>query len=202
MAPLALLTALAVAAGGCGGGEEESTTSASNPAETSTTGASSNPATSGGASPHGQASDPGEQREPAPGGEASIEGFGAEAEGSEREAVLAAFRGYLDALADEDYATACSRLSADVKRSLEQLAPGKLKRQGCAAILPRLLAPSAAAIAGEQAQGRITRVRVEDDRAFVVFEAPGARLYMLTMAREGGGWRATTVAASVLVPSL
>ena len=37
-----------------------------------------------------------------------------------------------------------------------QRPPGRLKRKGCGAILPKLLAPSAAAIAGEQAEGRIT----------------------------------------------
>jgi hypothetical protein len=44
-------------------------------------------------------------------------------------------------------------------------------------------------------------VGVRGDRAFVVFHAPGAKLFQLTMVREGGRWKTTTIAASVLVPS-
>ena len=45
-------------------------------------------------------------------------------------------------------------------------------------------------------------MRDEGDRAFVVFKAPGAKLYQQTMVREGGEWKVATVAASVLVPDL
>ncbi len=44
-------------------------------------------------------------------------------------------------------------------------------------------------------------MRVQGDRAFVVFHAPGAKLYQMTMVQEGGNWKTATVAASVLVPS-
>jgi hypothetical protein len=136
------------------------------------------------------------------GGEASIEEFGSEAGGSDREAILAVFTDYMNAVADKDYATACSHLSAIVQSSLEQLAGKALKAKGCTAILPKLLAPTAPQIAREQANGKITKVRVEGDRAFVVFKAPGAKLFQQTMVREDGAWKASTVAASVLVPSL
>ena len=135
------------------------------------------------------------------GGEKSIEDFGSEAQGSGRSAVLAVFTDYLGALAAKDYATACSHLAVRTQRSLEQFAPPQLRHGGCAAILPKLLSPSAAAIAREQASGKVTKVRVKGTMAFVVFHAPGARLYQLTMVKEGGNWKATTVAASVLVPS-
>ena len=193
---------LAVGLAACGGGDSDETT-------TSTTNAATAPATSGDSaqrppSAGGESSggSGGEEQEPARGGEASIEDFGAEAAGAERAAILGSFEGYLNAIAGEEHAAACSHLAANVQRSLELLAPKRLKGKGCAAILPRLLAPTAAAIAREQAAGRITKVRVEGDRAFVVFHAPGAVLYQMTMAREGGGWKATTVAASVLVPEL
>lgn len=134
------------------------------------------------------------------GGEKSVEEFGSEAGGEDRGSILAVFEGYLGALADEDPARACSYLAASVQRSLAQLAGGKGK--GCARTLPKLLAPAAAAISREQANGKVTRVRVEGDQAFVVFHAPGARLYLLAMAREGGEWKSTTITASVLVPQL
>lgn len=138
---------------------------------------------------------------PHEGGEKSIERFGAEASGPERAALLDAFHSYLKAIAAGNSGTACSRLAARVRHSLEQLASGESRREGCAAILPRLLAPAAAGAARQQAEGRVTRIRVGGDRAFIVFHAPGARLYQLTLVREGGRWKASTASPSILVPS-
>ncbi len=136
------------------------------------------------------------------GGEASIEEFGSEAEGSDREQLLAVFDDYMNAVADKDYGTACSHISATVQGSLEQLAGEAHGGKGCTAILPKLLSPTAPAVAREQANGKITKVRVEGDQAFVVFHAPGAKLYQLTMVKEGGEWKTATVAAGILVPDL
>jgi hypothetical protein len=136
------------------------------------------------------------------GGEASIEEFGSEAAGSDRQELLGVYSDYMNAIAERDYGAACSHLSATVQNSLEQLAGKALKGKGCAAILPKLLAPTASVISRAQANGKITKVRVEGDRAFIVFHAPGAKLYQLTMVREDGEWKAATVAASVLVPDL
>lgn len=192
---LLIVSALASALVGCGGGDEESTSTPSAGSASGATTTQTNPAApAGDAAEHGV----GEVHR---GGEASIEEFGSEAEGSEREAVLAVFTGYLNAIAEEDYPAACSHLAATVRSSLTQLA-GEASRSACAALLPKLLAPTAPRIAHEQANGRITKVRAEGDRAFVVFRAPGAELYQLTMIEEGGEWKATTVGASVLVPEL
>jgi hypothetical protein len=139
-------------------------------------------------------------KEAAGGAEASIEGFGEEAGGNERSALLAAFEGYLRAIEEEDGPAACSHLSATVRRSLEQIAAESLPGKGCAAILPRLLAPTAPRVAREQRTGEVTKVRIEGDRGFVVFRAPGARLYQLPMAKEGGRWKAANATAGVLVP--
>ncbi len=135
------------------------------------------------------------------GGEKSIEEFGEEAGASDREAVLSTFEGYLNAVAEGDAATACSYLSAAVQESLQQLV-AKGKSADCAQILPQLLAPTATTIAREHARGEVTRVRVEGDQAFVVFRAPGAKLYQLGLIDEDDEWKATTIAASVLVPDL
>lgn len=44
-------------------------------------------------------------------------------------------------------------------------------------------------------------MRVKGDRAFVLYHAPGARLYAMTMMREGGAWKATMIAGTVPIPS-
>ncbi len=172
---LAVLVAavLTVGVGACGGDDEQGTASEATTAP----------------------SDGGQAK----GGEASIEEFGSEAEGAEREEILAVFGDYFDALAAENYGAACARLAATVQGSLAQLTKGG---GDCAVALPKLLAATAGQIAREQADGEIVKVRVEGDRAFVVFKAPGAKLYQLTMVEEDGEWKTSTVASSVLVPDL
>jgi hypothetical protein len=182
-AVLAVLLLLALAAAGCGGGGGDSTSTAQQAGSAS-----------------GDSSPP-QSRKPYQGGEKSIEEFGQEASGSQRSALLGAFHAYLGALAARDYASACGHLSVNVRRSLEQLLAKAKKGVGCPRVLPALLAPTAATIARQQDEGQITKVRVKGERAFVVFHAPGAKLYQLTMVREGGRWKVATVAASVLVPS-
>ncbi len=134
-------------------------------------------------------------------GEKSVENFGAEAEGSDRQAVLTAEQAYLTALASRDYTAACSHMTVQTQKSLQQVVVKRLRSEGCPAILPKLLSPTAPAVARQQANGKISKVRVDDDRAFVIFRAPGAKLYVFTMQREDDAWKATTVAASILVPS-
>lgn len=145
--------------------------------------------------------DPGPQQSSAPKGEKSIENFGEAATGATETSIVGVFKDYFRAIIDEDPAAACEYVAANVKESLQQIA-GKGRQLECAQILPQVLAPTAPTIAHEQLSGEIKRVRVEGDRAFVVFHAPGAKLYMLALRREDGAWKATTIASSVLVPQL
>lgn len=184
---------LALAGSGCGGDGNTASSSTSSAQETSASQASEESSGESSATSTSQAS------EEYVGGEKSIEEYGAEAGGGERGAILSTFHNYLQAIAAGDSSAACSYLSARVQQGLRQLVK---KRASCEQILPRLLAPTATAISRQQDQGKITRVRVKGDQAFIVFHAPGAKLYMLGLVREGGKWKATTVAASVLVPDL
>jgi hypothetical protein len=132
--------------------------------------------------------------------EESIEGFGEEAEGSDREELLFVFHRYLGAIAAGDEEKACSHLGEQVGESLDQLA--KAKNAGCPETLEALLSPEAAKLARSQERGRIEKVRLEGSTAFVVFHAPGARLYQLNLAREDDEWRVSALSASVLAPEL
>ena len=134
--------------------------------------------------------------------EASIEGYGEEAEGADREAVLSSFHEYLGAQAQGDDAKACDLLATNVQESLQSLAAKSKKELTCAQLLELLLSPQAKQIAKGQAEGEIRKVRVKGETAFVVFHAPGARLYQLTMVEEEGEWKTTSLSASVLAPSL
>jgi hypothetical protein len=133
--------------------------------------------------------------------EESIEGFGSEATGSPRAQLIGAFRAYLGALGEADIASICAGLAARVRESLANLAQSKEKKASCESVLPKLLSPSAPTAARQQANGKVTRVRVKGDEAFIIFHAPGARLYQMTMVRESGRWKASTAIASVLAPA-
>jgi hypothetical protein len=137
-----------------------------------------------------------------PEGEKSIEEFGAEASGSQRKAILAAEQAYLKALSASDFERSCALLANQVHESLQQFAARAGEGDGCTAILPKLLSSAAPGTARSQAGGEVSKVRLEGDRAFVIFRAPGAKLYVFTMVREGGEWKASEVAASILVPAL
>ena len=178
---LGALCLLLVCLGGCGGGGSSSSTSSSQ--------SSSEQTTANGAAPEQNA-------------EESIEGFGEEAAGSEREEVEGAFHGYLGAIAEGDEEAACSYLGARVSESLEQLAAKAKKSPSCPQLLEVLLSPEADQIAKAQVEGRVTKIRVKGDSAFVVFHAPGARLYQLTLVKEGGEWKVSSLSASVLAPAV
>ena len=115
--------------------------------------------------------------------------------------MLGAFHDYLGAIAAKDYPGACSYLAARVTESLATARRQSQENVSCPQLLEALLSPQAGQIAKGQAEGKVLKLRVKGDTAFVVFHAPGARLYELTLAREGGEWKVTSLSASVLAPS-
>ncbi len=170
---------VAVLIGACGGGAEATT-----PTEPRSEPAGAN----------------GKRPEPAENAEESIEGYGEEAEGATRAEVLTAYRSYLDALSQRDYAEVCALLSSVPRKTLQHLTSGAGPRLTCPKALPFLLSPDASRIAAQQAEGEVKRVRVEEDRAFVVFHAPGARLFQFTLVREDDEWKLAGLTAGVLAP--
>ncbi len=173
---IAVLAALALSA--CGGGSDTSTSEGG-----SETGAAQQE--SGGR----------------PSAEEEVESAGREAEGSEAAAILAAERGYLNAIADRDYAKACSLISAGALKSLEASISKPAGSVECDEILSKVLGTTAAAAARSQADGEIRKVRVRGDGALVIFHAPGARLYVFSLVDEGGEWKVATLVSTVLAPS-
>jgi hypothetical protein len=134
----------------------------------------------------------------APGGEASIEGYGSEASGSERSAILSVFTGYMAALAEADYGKACDSLASATRHQMLQLVRPGRRDGACRAVLSSILIPS---VVRQQSQAQVTKVRVGDGRGFVVFHAPGAKLYQLPVIEEGAHWKLGLAVASILAPS-
>jgi hypothetical protein len=155
----------------------------------------------GGGSDSTTTAPPGEPSAAQPSAEEEVEGAGREAEGSEAEAILSAKREYLTAVGNRDYGKACALLSGAAIKSLEASITHTRGKVGCAQILSKVLGVAAAQAARSQADGEVRRVRVLGDQALVIFRAPGARLWVLSLVKEDGGWRVATVVSSVLAPS-
>jgi len=132
--------------------------------------------------------------------EKSIESFGDEALGAARKAILGTEHSYFEAIASKRYPVACSHLASSVKRSVVELA-GANQHAACSEVMSALLTPQASSIARQEVRGAIKRVRVEGGRAFIVFHAPGARLYQLPLFVERDQWKVGLLTASVLAPS-
>lgn len=135
------------------------------------------------------------------GGDNSIQEFGSEAEGSQFEQAAAALHGFLDARAAEDWGAACSYLAEGAKRPLEQLAAKAEQIEGanCAGILRRLTNPAATGeLRKEAAQADVGSLRVEGDRAFVIYRGFGDSVLAIPMSEEGGEWKVASLAGTPL----
>jgi hypothetical protein len=171
---------LCLCATGCGGGSEASSGMHESAPETTT---------SNGKRSHFR------------GGEKDIEEFGSEATRSEQEAVLSAEQTYLSSIVSRDYGKACTLVSKSLEEQFSAIVTGAAGHKTCSQVLPRILAGDASHVAGLQLSGQVVKVRVQGDRGYVVFHAPGARLFVFPMVHEGGGWRVATITSSILAPS-
>ncbi len=135
------------------------------------------------------------------GGDNSVQEFGDEADDAERDEAATALHNFLDARAAEDWESACSYLSQDVRESLEKLAAqaGKAEGMSCAGIMEKLTNPAALpALRTEAARADVGSLRIEDDRAFILYRGPGGTILTIPMANEGGSWKVASLAGTPL----
>jgi hypothetical protein len=135
------------------------------------------------------------------GGDNSVQEFGAEARGSDFEKAAAALHDFLDARAQADWAAACSYMSKSVVESLQRLAAGAKQSQGasCASILEKLTNPAAKqAMREEAAQANVGSLRIEGERAFLIYTGTGKTVIAMPMADEGGAWKVASLAGTPL----
>lgn len=135
------------------------------------------------------------------GGDNSVQNFGDEADTSERDQAAAAVHGFLDARANQDWTKACSYLAASVKEQLESVVEKseQFKGKGCGAILEALASQANPKLLREEAaQASVGSLRVEDERAFVIFRGVEKTVYTMPMANEDGRWLVASVAPTPL----
>jgi hypothetical protein len=135
------------------------------------------------------------------GGDNSVQEFGEEADASERDQAATALHNFLDARAAEAWGSACSFLSRDVRESLEKLATEarQAENASCAGIMAKLTNRAALpALRKEAARADVGSLRVEGDRAFVLYRGTGDTILTVPMANEDGSWKVASLAGTPL----
>lgn len=135
------------------------------------------------------------------GGDNSIQEFGSEAPESEFDEAAAALHNFLDARAAGDWAATCSYMSKSMTESLEKLVAQakQAKHTSCAEVLGKLTNPAAKQeLQAEAAQADVGSLRIEGDRAFVIYTGIDKTVLAMPMAHEGGSWKVTSLAGTPL----
>jgi hypothetical protein len=184
---LPLLPALA----GFGGGGSGTTTASSAPSAPPTTAAQPSSAATGVRKAHNGTT----TGSTPPSGSSSTGGtvrtFGHEAKAADAAAITTVVRDYLAARAGGDSARACSLLASRIAQGLARFAAAvpNLQDRSCAGMLARLSSQPSSQAPAQFSPPRVTGVRIEGERAFVLYRgAHDARLAM-PMVRESGAWK-------------
>jgi len=135
------------------------------------------------------------------GGDNSVQEFGAEADASQRDAAATALHNFLDARAEGNWAAACDYMAKSVVESFEKLAAQAKQIDGtsCAGILETLTNPAAKkSMKAEAKKADVGSLRVEGDRAFVIYTGLGGTILAMPMADEDGDWKVASLAGTPL----
>jgi hypothetical protein len=132
----------------------------------------------------------------AKGGDNSVQDYGTEAGGSDFEDAAAALHNFLDARAQGNWAAACSFMSSSMVESLETLASRskQVGSKGCAEILGTLTPQSEVTapnglLVKEAKIANVRSVRVEGDRAFIIYIGLEKNVMAMSMVKEDGEWK-------------
>jgi hypothetical protein len=153
----------------------------------------------------------GSQKYVTPGGDNSVQEFGAEAGETDRDAAATAVHNFLDARAQEAWAAACSYLSSEVRKSLETFAvqareaaeqqdKSTPQDTGCPTILAELTNKAALPeLRKEAAEADVRSLRVEGDRAFIIYTNGEGTAIAIPVVKEDGDWRVGSLAGTPIV---
>jgi len=127
-----------------------------------------------------------------PGGDNSVQRFGAEASGAERRQASVLVGGYMKAVAADDFAAQCGYLSRDSVEPLERVTDPESEEGGCAQALAQLRASTPGSTFGAMA-GPVGSLRVEGNQGFALYHGKNGTDYVLPLKREGGVWRVASL---------
>jgi hypothetical protein len=100
---------------------------------------------------------------------------------------------FIRAFGAGDYAGVCEGASAALREQTEAYAKAQKTGQvSCPEFLSKLLRGSEAGKAKRALNALVTHVRIKEDSAFVLFKPAGEPVSYFVLAREDGGWKATS----------
>lgn len=142
----------------------------------------------------------------AKGGDNSIQEFGTESQASDRVEAAGILQTYLSARAAGEWATACSYLSASMKKGLEQFggqAQGKDSEPlACGQIMQALTQGAPKKALRNAAEIRVLSMRTEDGQAFLIYKNGEGKPSAIPMADEDGDWKVAALDGSPLLISV
>jgi hypothetical protein len=214
----AAICALALSA--CGGGDDSAgSTASTQAATTATTAEATSPTTSGGQSPaeppavketpeEAEAHETPKQGERSaafavPGGDNSIQTYGDEGDGTEREEANESITALNKALAGGSWNVVCSKYLS--KKNLEQLqmltkAQPKLSGLSCAAMMGKLNVSTPQTKSPSAPKGGIASFRIEGDTGFAIYRGNDGKGYAYPLTLEDGVWKLTALGPTPITP--
>lgn len=133
------------------------------------------------------------------GGDNSVQEYGEEAGGSDFEEVSTALHNFLDARAIGDWTAACNYLASSLVESLEKLAQQSKEGSAmdCGEMLGNLtprqeVASPKGLLVKEAEMADVGSVRVEGDRAFVIYRSYEDMVMAISMVKEDG-WKVASL---------
>lgn len=126
------------------------------------------------------------------GGDNSIQSFGAETGGKEFKRAAVAFHNFFDARAEGQWAAACSYLSSGIVTSLRNYASEAKGADGpnCASAVELATDPAAMrALRVEAKRVDVASLRVEGNRAYLLYRDAYDDPFAIAMVREKGAWK-------------
>jgi hypothetical protein len=134
-----------------------------------------------------------------PGGDNSIQEYGAEAAAEERAKATKAISGFYAASANEEWAKVCAVLSAKNLAALKVFSEKaqKVKGKGCTGVLA-LVTPKTAATPPEKIKGPVVSLRREGSLGFALYHGIDGKKYAFPLRLEKGEWKLTALAPTPL----
>jgi len=119
-----------------------------------------------------------------------------------REEAASSLHAYLDSLAAHRWDAACSYVSdgvvAELKQFLQRGDQGA-DTKGCPEILAALNGEARQSTLDDAADADVASLRVQGDRAFVIYRAAKGQAYAMPMAEEDGMWKVAALAATPML---
>jgi hypothetical protein len=135
------------------------------------------------------------------GGDNSVQEFGEEADPSEFDAAATALHNFLDARAEGSWAAACRYMAKPMIESFEESVSQakRIEDRSCGGILAAITNPAAkSAMKAEAERADVGSLRIEGERAFLIYFGTEGTILAMPMADEGGAWKVASLSGTPL----